>query len=116
MNWKMTRPRHPVRFERGEPICMIVPIQRRLADELVPLYVPLASNPELAGEFHAWEQSRADFNAGLAAQKPEVVKRGWQRDYVKGVNIGGGRAEDHQTKLQLREFTKVESEIDKGKR
>ena len=41
MNWKLTRPNHSVRFERGEPICMVVPIPRGLAEQLEPVYVPL---------------------------------------------------------------------------
>jgi hypothetical protein len=110
MNWKLTRPYHAVRFERGEPICMIVPIPRGLAEQLKPVYLPLDSNPELSRDYREWDRSRSTFNADLAALHPEAVRRGWQRDYMKGRTIAGEQAEEHQTRLQLREFTHGEGE------
>ena len=105
MNWKLTRPYNMVRFERGEPICMIVPVPRGLAEQLKPLYAPLDANPELAVEYREWEKSRSSFNADLARLSPDAVKRGWQRDYMQGKTISGQEVEDHQTRLHLREFT-----------
>jgi hypothetical protein len=108
MNWKLTRPHYPVRFERGEPICMVLPIPRGLSEEMEPRYVPLDANPELAQEYREWEKSRTAFNEALAIEHPEAVRRGWQRDYMKGRTVSGSRAEQHQTRLQLREFTRGE--------
>jgi hypothetical protein len=110
MNWKLTRPHHPVHFERGEPICMLVPIPRGLSESMEPHYVPLDANPKLAREFHEWEQSRTNFNADLAAARPEALRRAWQRDYTKGLTPSGEQAEEHQTRLKLREFTRLEEE------
>jgi hypothetical protein len=110
MNWKLTRPHYSARFERGEPICMIVPIPRGLAEQLEPVYVPLDSNPELAGEYREWEKSRDVFNRELGLLKPEAVQRGWQRDYMKGRTIRGQAAKEHQTRLQLREFRQKEGD------
>ncbi|HEY7423982.1 MAG TPA: DUF6065 family protein [Gemmataceae bacterium] len=110
MNWKLTRPYHSVRFERGEPICMLVPIPRSLAEQLKPVYAPLDANPELSRDYRQWEQSRSNFNADLAALRTEAVQRGWQRDYMKGRTIAGEQAEEHQTRLQLREFSRPEGE------
>jgi hypothetical protein len=110
MNWKLTRPYNTVRFERGEPICMIVPVPRGLAEQLQPLYVPLDANPELAREYREWERSRDTFNKELSLLKPETVQRGWQRDYMKGRTVSGQQAEEHQTRLQLREFTRGEED------
>jgi Family of unknown function (DUF6065) len=104
MNWKLTRPYHAVRFEPGEPICMLVPVPRGLAEGLEPLYAPLGTNPELERDYREWERSRAAFNAALADERPEAVQRGWQRDYMKGLTPRGARAAEHQTRLQLREF------------
>ena len=36
MNWKITRVCEWVRFEKGEPFCMLVPVPRGLAEGLVP--------------------------------------------------------------------------------
>jgi hypothetical protein len=110
MNWRLTRTHHLVHFDRGEPICMIVPVKRGVAEGLEPVYLPLDGNPELSRDFHEWEKSRSTFNADLAANRPEAVKRGWQRDYVKGVTPSGARAEEHQTKIHLREFVPADAE------
>jgi hypothetical protein len=110
MNWKLTRPNYPVRFERGEPICMLVPVPRGLAESLEPVLTPLANNPELEKEYREWEKSRAMFNADLASLQPEAVQRGWQRDYMKGLTPRGQRATEHQTRLQLREFSPQENQ------
>jgi hypothetical protein len=105
MNWMITRPYHAVRFEKGEPICMIVPIPRGLSEQMEPIYRPLDANVELAAEYREWERSRAMFNKDLNMLNPETVKRGWQRDYMKGRTVRGEEAEEHQTRLNLREFT-----------
>ncbi len=104
MNWKLTRPYHVVRFQRGEPVCMIVPVPRGLAEQMEPVYVPLDANQELAHEYREWEKSRSTFNADLARLQPDAVKRGWQRDYMQGKTILGKEVQEHQTRLNLREF------------
>jgi hypothetical protein len=108
MNWKLTRPDNPVRFERGEPICMLVPVPRGLAEGLQPCSLPLSSNPELERDYHEWERSRLQFNAALGTLRPDAVRRGWQRDYTKGLTPSGEQAQEHQTRLQLRPFTREE--------
>jgi hypothetical protein len=108
MNWKLTRPGLPVRFERGEPVCMLVPVPRGLAEALEPVYLPLSSEPELEREYRRWEQSRSEFNAGLQEEGSEARQRGWQRDYMKGFTVSGRPAEEHQTRLHLKEFRRGE--------
>src|SRR5207247_976242 len=46
MNWKMTRTNEWVRFEAGEPFCMLVPVPRGLVEGLVPRRMPLAAEPK----------------------------------------------------------------------
>ena len=36
MNWKLTRPNHPVTFEAGEPFCMIAPCRRHELEAFEP--------------------------------------------------------------------------------
>src|SRR5262249_41688561 len=98
MNWKLTRPHFPVRFEKGEPICMVVPIPRGLGEGLVPILRPLASNPELQKEYQDWLRSRTQFITGLEHRHQETVQRGWQRDYMHGMLPSGERAPEHQTR------------------
>ncbi len=104
MNWKLTRPNYPVRFERGEPICMVVPMVRGLAEAMEPCCMPLEANPELLKEYQAWSSARFGFLAALAANRPDAVERGWQRDYMQGMTSTGEVAPEHQTRLELKEF------------
>ena len=106
MNWKLTRPNTWVEFQRGEPICMVVPIPRGLADVMVPVRRPLASNPELEQQYKSWEASRSQFLQGIASHDPDVIKRGWQKDYFQGKDQKGSRFGQHQTRLDLKEFRK----------
>ncbi len=108
MNWKFTRPNHRVRFEKGEPICMIVPVPRGLAESLTPVRLPLTSDPALQKAHDDWLKARAEFIQKLAHRDPETVKRGWQRDYVHGISAGGVKAPEHQTRLDLKEFVRAE--------
>ena len=108
MNWKFTRPHHRVRFEKGEPICMIVPVPRGLAESLTPVRLPLTRDPALQKEHDAWLKAREEFIEKLQRLDPETVKRGWQRDYVHGVSTGGVKAPEHQTRIDLKEFVAEE--------
>jgi hypothetical protein len=108
MNWKVTRAQQLIRFERGEPICMVVPIPRGLAEGLDPIRKPLAAVPDLQREYEEWLKSRAQFLQDLKTRDPDAIKRGWQKDYSKGVTPLGVPAREHQTKIQLREFRREE--------
>jgi hypothetical protein len=104
MNWKLTRPGHAVHFKKGEPICMIVPVPRGLAESLDPVRMPLAENPELHAQHREWSESRKQFIGDLQDQESQAARRGWQKHYYKGETNTGDRAEGHQTKLDLKEF------------
>lgn len=104
MNWKLTRPQHLVRFERGEPICMILPYPRGLLDELVPHKEPLDNNPELAAGYRRWSADRDEFQRQMLSGNQEVLERGWQKDYFQGRDPGAERVGTHQTKLNVRPF------------
>jgi hypothetical protein len=106
MNWKFTRICEWVRFEKGEPFCMLVPVPRGLAESLVPKRIAIASDPELQQKYLAWQASRAGFLKGLASRDPDAVKQGWQKDYFQGKTPDGGEFEGHQTRLAIREFTR----------
>jgi hypothetical protein len=107
MNWKMTRVCEWVRFEKDEPICMIVPVPRGFAESLVPQRQSLAANPELQAQYQAWEASRRGFLEDLTSRDPDAIKRGWQKDYFQGKTPDGKDFESHQTRIDLREFEKL---------
>ena len=92
-----------MRFDAGEPFCMIVPIPRGFAEGFAPRLEPLAGNPELHAKYKEWEASRSGFLKGLQTNDPDAVKQGWQKDYFKG-QTGEGTFAGHQTRLRIREF------------
>ncbi|MBX9581766.1 MAG: hypothetical protein K2X87_15795 [Gemmataceae bacterium] len=104
MNWKITRVCEWVRFDKGEPFCMLVPVPRGLAEGLVPRRVPLAADPGLRKQYEGWQASRAGFLQDLTRLDPAAVKQGWQKDYFQGKTAEGGSFAGHQTKLNLRPF------------
>jgi hypothetical protein len=104
MNWKVTRPGEWIRFEKGEPVCMVVPVPRGLIETYVPKSVPLEHNGELNTKYREWEKSRSSFLVGLNSKEPEAVKRGWQKDYFQGKTAEGGTFDGHQTRLDVKEF------------
>ena len=104
MNWKLTRPNLPVHFRKGEPICMVVPMPRGFAEGLDPVRMPLAANPELNAQFREWSESRSKFIGDLQQEGSEAVRRGWQKHYYQGKTSTGERADEHQTRLKLKEF------------
>jgi hypothetical protein len=104
MNWKLTRVCEWVRFEKGEPYCMIVPVPRGLVETLVPRKVPITANPELQEQYATWEAGRRGFISGLQNFDAETVKKGWQKDYFQGKSQDGKSFDSHQTRLDVKEF------------
>src|SRR5690606_33114809 len=106
MNWKFTRARRWVRFEAGEPICMVVPQRRGELELFEPVVRDLAENPGLDAAYRAWSASRSRFLAGLRTLEPEAVAIKWQKDYFQGRAPDGTRAAGrHQTVLKLKPVT-----------
>lgn len=108
MNWKLTRADHLVRFERGEPICTIVPIPRGFLEQFAPVIRPIASDPHLHDAFLKWSQSRDEFIDKVAKRDPETIRRQWQKDYFLGRDPGTPEFDEHQTKLNVRPFVRRE--------
>lgn len=108
MNWKVTRRNHTIRFEQGEPICMLVPLPRGLAEDLEPVRLPLGADRQQSTRYERWRESRRLFNESLQRQDPATVERGWQRDYMLGQDGGGNPFGEHQTKLRIRPFRQAD--------
>jgi len=104
MNWKLTRPGLTVKFERGEPIGMLVPIPRGLAESLEPRLAPIDNNPELAQAYDKWMARRTQSLRDLDDRPPSAGDPTWEKDYFQGRTYQGTQFEDHQTHLSLKEF------------
>ena len=110
MNWKFTRPHHPVSFAIGEPIAMIVPQPRGELECFDPVIRPIGADPKLEAAFRAWQESRRDFNKALQQPGSMAQQAKWQKHYVRGESVVGdeggqsARRVAHQSKLALAAF------------
>ena len=104
MNWRFTRRRQKVRFERDEPICTILPYPRHYIGKFEPRRRNLNENAKLYGQYTKWREDRMAFNEDLKDQDSEAAKAGWQRSYMKGEDLEGNVFSGHQTKIRVREF------------
>lgn len=109
MNWKLTRPGLPVRFEAGEPFCMVVPQRRGELESFRPAVRSLKSNGELHESAKAFAESRHEQHVRkfLAEHMPgrQIDLRSWEKHYYKGRRRDGAEAPEHQNRLHLAEFT-----------
>ena len=109
MNWKLTRPMRAVKFEKDEPICMLVPQRRSELEIFQPEIRNIESDPDLQRRFRQWIESRNQF-VGEQKQKgpPEKGASPWQGHYTRGTTPAGETAREHQVKLKLRGFDERE--------
>ena len=109
MNWIFTQPEVEVYFEKGEPFCHIFPVQRGLLASIEPEMKLLSSEPELQGQYQAWNESRLKFNAELQQPGSPAQAERWQKLYYRGLSPDGTPAgiEDHSTRLRLRPFKPI---------
>jgi hypothetical protein len=107
MNWFMTAVDHPVEFEAGEPICMLVPQQIAVLESFTPTLCDIASDPAMYLAFAEWSQSRSQYLADLKIPGSEAAKQRWQKDYFRGKTPSGEPAPEHRTKLQIADFRDV---------
>jgi uncharacterized protein DUF6065 len=110
MNWKLTRPGHPVRFEEGDPFCMLVPQRRGELETFRPEVRDIASDPEAHEEFMLFSRNREQMQikkfASPYVKELESYKTDWERQYYKGLAPSGTRAPEHQIKVNLAEFSR----------
>jgi len=104
MNWKVTRSHHPVVFEAGEPICMIVPQRRGELEEFRPELLGLDADPDLGRSHRRWSEEREKFLEQLKVPGSAACERSWQKDYFHGYSPEGHHEPAHQLKLRLGDF------------
>jgi hypothetical protein len=113
MNWKITRPHHRIRFEKGEPYCFLFPIKRGLPEAMEPELKRLREDPE--GEYQVHYAKRMRFflrhvltlnrDRGKDAEVLNQKQLNFQMWYMKGqMPDGSGDFDGHQKSLQLRPF------------
>jgi hypothetical protein len=109
MNWQITRPDTPVRWEPGEAVCMLVPQRRRDLEAIRPQFRSFRTAPEtkqltkLALEQRRELQRRVKL-VGLFG----LVRHGrdqFQRLYFRGRYPDDRRAPVHRATVRLRPFS-----------
>lgn len=104
MNWKFTRARHKVTFEKDEPICRLLPYPRHYAGKFDPQIKNLNENAKLYQQYVSWRESRMQFIEDLKDSESAARKEKWQRSYMKGEDQYGNVFAGHQTKSQMKVF------------
>ena len=107
MNWLFTRPNTPVRFDKGEPFCHLMPVRRGELETVEPELRLLSEDAELKRQHDEWTASRARFNTDLRQPGSPAQAERWQKLYHRGVAPDGTPgAADHRTRLKLRPFVR----------
>jgi hypothetical protein len=100
MNWRFTRKKQWIRFQKGEPFAFFFPVQRGIVEQMEPKIVPLASDPVVQAHYVG---ARVQRNLGkMVMQKDGDQFQGW---YAKGDMPDGSKGpEDHRVRSRPKEF------------
>jgi hypothetical protein len=104
MNWFMSAVDHPVEFDVGEPMCMLVPQQIGFLESFRPELRNMRSDPAMHEAFSEWSRSRSQYLVDLKVPGSEAARQRWQKDYFRGKTPSGDPAPEHRTKLQIATF------------
>ena len=125
MNWRITKPLKTVKFEKDEPICLLMPVKRGELEDIAPEIRNLESVPELLEGYNKWHESRVAAQAvAVRAAKANKIRTPQERaadmaeapkqgHYIRGVGPMGEKVDEHQahahqTRLALTPFKEVE--------
>ncbi|MGZ4236429.1 MAG: DUF6065 family protein, partial [Solirubrobacteraceae bacterium] len=113
MNWKLTRPGHPVRFERDDPFCVILPQRIGDLETFRPVVREMSSDAEASEEFAVFADNRQQMQlrkfASPYVPELESYKTDWERHYYTGLTPSGKSAPRHVVKRQLARFEREEN-------
>ncbi len=112
MNWKITRPNHPIGFEKGEPFCFLFPVKRGLVEQVEPALRDLDEDAESKRQFKYAGRLRKFLSDVKQIKKdatpdPKAERAlRFQRWYMQGtLPDGTGAFEGHQKSLEIKPFT-----------
>lgn len=100
MNWKVIKPNVPVRFEKGDPLCMLYPYSTKMVSGSAPEVRPIADNPDLKDEYEKWSFMRYVINTtDLKDAMPGFVNK-----YTRGQDYSGSSEDDHKKRIPVPNF------------
>lgn len=102
MNWKLTRPDHPVRFDIGDPICVVVPYPRAYVERFATATDTLSSNRGLLRAYERWRSSR---RSHIEKKRAKLLSaRAWQGKYHRGRREDGSTVAEHRRRVRTEPF------------
>lgn len=116
MNWKITRPGHRIRFQKGEPYCFLFPVKRGVPEAMEPVLKELSGEPELSAQVDYADNLRAFRTSvkwiadreGKSVQIDNEKQLTFQKWYMKGeMPDGSSIFEEHQKSLQIKPFRDI---------
>lgn len=103
MNWKIMRRNTEVFFQKGDPVCMLVPFPLGMLEEVEPEFRSLDDDPTLKADFFQFTSRRSG--------NLEVLRRGgegqWAMDYMRGHLPDGTEVTEHRKAFKLARFPKA---------
>jgi hypothetical protein len=111
MNWKFTRPDHPVRFEPDEPFAMLVPHRRGALEALQPERRPITDAPETLARMQSWALKRQEEEKRAFLGKYFPESRGmpdWDGRYMRGSRTDQSPFDGHQRVMDLKPFQRAD--------
>lgn len=100
MNWKVTKRGTPVWFQKGDPICMLVPYPLDALERFEPSFAPLGSDKQTDEDYTRWAHGRA---ASLREQQ-QTGSKPFSGKYMRGRRPDGTEVEEHRSNFKLLEF------------
>ena len=104
MNWKVTRPGHRIRFEKGEPYCFLFPIRRGVPEAMEPVLKNLSDAPDSLRGFRTQVKSLRE-RQGKSIEIDNEKQLVFQKWYMQGqMPDGSDSFEAHQKSILLKPF------------
>jgi hypothetical protein len=101
MNWKFTRPNHPVRFEKGEPFCLFFPTERGVVARCEPRLRSLEADSEIH-ELYYRALARRALDTTMASETQQQFQNWYRRGELP--NRTETNAEGHEAVLRPKPF------------
>ncbi len=100
MNWRLMIKGLWIRFEKGEPFCMVFPVKLAELEETRLEISDLADTPEFAAQVTSFTKDRTAFLKNLQSAPEDADQPRWQKHYFKGASEHGS-SHAHVTSLKL---------------
>lgn len=95
MNWMFTAPGVPVHFNKGDPICRVLPYPHEYMKNFTIGVQNMSADPAFKHRYDHWLESRNAFHKEQR-ERPQDMLKAWQKNYAKGEDTLGHKVDDHR--------------------